>query len=187
MTRFDSDARPDDDARSGTGVNASGEIIPVEAAISATDTRKLHAQAELSEQILEERARRASAPLSMEGLRPLPPGTPRTPSGVIPGGPGALGMTPAMRRTKPAPFKRQRISVDHHGKTWAYVRADEVRAGDIVPGVGKVEEAGTRVTYDAIAGVRAATGSVTWLRNGGSVTELDPAEQVLAFRVHDRG
>lgn len=190
MTRFDPDGRPDDDARSGIAENEHGTTItPIEAMIDRDSTRKLHAQAELSAQILEERTKQAKAPVHMAGLKPLPDELRKAApaAGVIPGGPDALGMTPRMARTIPAPYQRPRIAVDHHGKTWGYAAADTVEPGDIVVDFGKVERSTPYVQHELIAGVRAATVEGIILTNiAGSQLDVKSDEQLRVFRVHDQ-
>jgi hypothetical protein len=189
VTKYDPDAKPDADARSGVGENALGEtIVPVEAVVSAADTKKLHRQADFAEQINDERARRSKEPVKMAGLKPLPPELmSKVPgAGVIPGGPEALGLTPTMRRSIPEPYKRHRIDIDHHGKTWAYARADSVAAGDIVVDFGKIEVLDTEVIHEEVNGVWAATSAVLVLTNiMGERRKFDPDEQLQVFRVHD--
>lgn len=58
-----------------------------------------------------------------------------------------LPAVPTTRRVIPPPFRRQRISIDHHGKTWQSVRADQVLEGDIVPDLGRVAEVAEAVLY----------------------------------------
>lgn len=193
MTKYDPDAKPDDDARSGIAQNAHGDtIVPMEAAISARDSTKLHRQAEFSEQIIEERSKRAGEPLRMEGLKPLPPEmmSQRTPRGVIPGGAGALDMVPSMRKTIPAPFKRPRIDIDHHGKTWGYLRARDVAAGDIVVDFGKIERVTPYVHHEPDFTSRGrptvATREGIILTNiAGDGMDVDSHEQLRVFRVHE--
>jgi hypothetical protein len=38
----------------------------------------------------------------------------------------------------PKPFQRESISLDRHGKEWKHVRADLVKSGDIVEGIGQI-------------------------------------------------
>lgn len=195
MTRYDQDAKPDDDARSGVGDNKTGEITPLEAAISAKDTRKMHRQAEFAEQVLEERRKRSAEVISHEGLLPVPKGFTPIPGaaqigipgpGVLPSGPDALATAPSMRRTKPAPFQRDRISIDHHGKTWGYARADSIKPDDLVVEFGKVTDVESRTIYDEVAGVRAAVDLVLVLTNvTGDIKVVDPDQQLRTFRVHD--
>ncbi len=185
MTKWDSSARPDPDAESA--YRDDGTLVtPIEAVISEQSSSKLHAAAELSEEIAEERSKRASEPIHMEGLRPLPPGMPRLPNGVIPGGDSATTLVPSMRKTIPAPFKRERISVDHHGKTWAYMQAAEVLPGDIVVDFGMVAARSEVTCYEVVAGVKAAVGVEIHLWNILDERKVaDPPDQLRVFRRHD--
>lgn len=106
---------------------------------------------------------------------------------------------PATRRVIPAPFRRDRIAIDHHGKTWQTVRADQVREGDIVPDLGLVTTADEMVLYlprrDFLAPeqyqhltedeldepVAHGTG-IRLLGAGASVLMLRPDAQVRVFR-----
>jgi hypothetical protein len=187
MTKWDPNARPVADAE--PGVRDDGTVVtPIEAVLDRGATRKLHAQAELSAQILEERAKRAAAPVHMEGLKPLPPGMPRLPNGVIPGGPDALSMTPSMRRAIPAPFSRESISIGKHGKTWAYLSADQVQPGDMVVDFGKVDESFENTVYQQITGRRVAVSVQRSLINVfGETRTFEPSDQLMVFRVHEDG
>lgn len=185
MTRFDPDARPVKDAESG--VNDQGTTItPIEAVIDARSTRRLHDDASLTEQILEERKKRAE-PVHMAGLKPLPAGLRAVPgTGVIPGGEGALDLVPSVRRSIPPPFQRHRIAIDHHGKTWGYLRAEEVQRDDIVVDFGKVYALHAAISYEEVAGVEAATGVVIVLENvAGETRRFAPEDQLRVFRVHE--
>jgi hypothetical protein len=162
-------------------------ITPIEAVISDKSSKKLHAAAELSEQISEERAKRQSEPVHMDGLKPLPSGLPHLPNGVIPGGDLATTLVPSMRRTIPDPYQRDRIAIDHHGKTWAYMAADQVEPDDIVVDFGKVEWAAASTIYDEVAGVRAAVDVEVCMCNiAGQTKTFAPTEQIRVFRVHDQ-
>lgn len=101
------------------------------------------------------------------------------------------------RRVIPAPYRRDRIAVDHHGKTWQPVRADQVRPGDIVPDIGLVADAREDVIYTTLADVapaaavldpsrareRVASGTrVTVTGAGGVVKTFRPGEAVRVFR-----
>lgn len=206
MNKFDENARASDDALSGTGENASGQIIPLESVISEKDSRNMHREAELSEQIIAERTARANAPVHLEGLKPLPQELRNSAvgPGIIPGGPDALGMAPRMAHTIPPPYKRDRIAIDHHGKSWAYARAETVQPDDIVVDFGKVVKVYERVIHQDISeigdgdlkiapglitGDRVAVGTEWVLVNvaGDSAIFDDPAEQVRVFRVHEDG
>ncbi len=186
MTRFDPDARPDPDAESG--VNSEGTTItPMEAVISGQSSKKLHAQAELSAQIMEERQKRAAEPVHMEGLKPLPPGLPRLPNGVIPGGSDALTMVPSMRRSIPAPYRRESINIGRHGKTWAYAQAGSVQPGDLVVDFGKIAAASEELIYDEVVpGIKAPVRAEIRLVNiAGEVRIFGQAEQIRIFRKHE--
>lgn len=195
MTRFDSSARPDDDARSGISENAEGTTItPIEAVISKKDSSKLHRQAEFAEQIIEERQKRVSEPVHLAGLKPLPAEMRKNiaPSGVIPGGPDALSQVPSMRRAVPPPYQRPRISIDHHGKTWAYLQAHQVREGDIVVDFGKILSVTpylrheTRFNPDTGRQLRVATHEGILLTNiAGGSRDHNAREQLRVFRVHE--
>lgn len=198
MTKFDPDAKKDPDAH--PDVNDAGDTItPVEAVISHKDTRKLHAQAEEGErelrkhldyeqERLESQARKRSEPIRMDALKPLPPAQIgiQVPRGTIPSGPDALSRTPSMRRTKPAPFQRQRIAIDHHGKTWGYLRADQVQVGDMVVDVGRVESLGIKAIREKVAGHDVLTGERVLMMNPlGEMREFGRDEQLRVFRVHE--
>lgn len=195
MTRFDPDARPDDDARSGIAQNEQGTTItPIEAVISEKNTRSLHRQAELTEQIIEERQKRAKEPVHLDGLKPMPAGMRKNiaPSGVIPGGPDALSQTPSMRRAIPPPYQRPRISIDHHGKTWAYLQAHQVREGDIVVDFGKIARVTPYLKHDTELNPetgrfrRVATAEGILLANiAGESRDCGAQDQLRVFRVHE--
>jgi hypothetical protein len=184
MTKWDPSARPVADAESG--VNSAGtEITPIEAVLDRSATRKLHAQADLSAQIIEERQKRASEPIHMEGLKPLPLGMPRLPNGVIPGGSDATSLVPSMRRAIPPPFSRESISIDHHGKSWQYMQAGAVRADDIVVDFGKIAGWYEHTLYETIAGVKAAVDVEMCLVNiAGEMRPFGLAEEIRVFRKH---
>ena len=106
---------------------------------------------------------------------------------------------PATRRVIPAPFRRDRIAVDHHGKTWQSVRADQVREGDIVPDLGLVAEVREMVLYaprsdflepaerdylteDELVQPVAHGTAIRVLGAGANVLVLRPDAQVRVFR-----
>jgi hypothetical protein len=189
MTKWDSSARPDPDAESA--VRDDGTMItPIEAVISGKSSKKLHVAAELSEQIADERQKRQSEPVHMEGLKPLPPGMPRLPSGVIPGGSDATTLVPSMRRTIPAPYHRERISVDHHGKTWEYMAADQVVKDDIVVDFGKIAHVTPYVAHDTDPTSRgrrriASHEGIVLVNIVGERKDVRSQEQLRVFRVHE--
>jgi hypothetical protein len=96
-----------------------------------------------------------------------------------------LPRVPATRRVLPAPFRRERVSLDRHGRAWQACRADAVQPGDVVPEVGRVREVDTDIRYETVAGVPdVATGmKVILVGIDGSRTAFDPAQQVRAFRL----
>jgi hypothetical protein len=184
---WDDNARPDPDAERGE--NASGEIVPIESVVSAKDSRNLHRQAELSEQIIEERQKRATEPVHMEGLKPLPPEIQKTlpGPGQIPGGPDALGLAPSMRRSIPEPFQRDRIAIDHHGKTWAYGKAETVKLGDIVVDFGLVTGKAFALAREDVGGsADVATDVSVLLTNvAGHTDKFGMFDDLRIFRVHE--
>lgn len=197
MTRFDPDAKVDPDAH--PDVNDHGDLItPLEAGISHKDTRKLHAKAEEGErewnhhrdQALEELERQAAKrrePIRMDGLQPLPPAQIgiQVPKGHLPGGPDALSMTPSIRRSIPAPYQRPSIQAGRHGKTWGYLRADQVEIGDIIVDFGRVDSLATRGIREKVAGHDVLVGEKTVFMNPlGKVEDFDPDAQLRVFRVH---
>lgn len=185
MTKWDENARPDPNAESGTRDDGT-VITPMESVISRDASKKLHAAAELSEQISAERRKRQSEPVHMDGLKPLPPGMPHLPNGVIPGGDAATTLVPSMRRTIPAPYQRPSISGGHHGKTWAYMAADDVRPGDIVVDFGKVDAKAHVLCYEEVAGVKAAVGTEVHMWNIIDEQRVfAPTDQIRVFRVHE--
>jgi hypothetical protein len=185
VTKWDENARPDPNAESAMRDDGT-MITPIEAVVSEKSSKKLHAAAELSQQIADEREKRQSEPVHMDGLKPLPPGMPRLPNGVIPGGSAATTLVPSMRKTIPAPYQRDRIAIDHHGKTWAYMAADQVVKDDIVVDFGKVDDVWERTIYASIGGYEAAVGVQVCLLNiSGETRTFAPAEQIRVFRVHE--
>jgi hypothetical protein len=185
---WDSSARPDPDATAAE--NSQGEMItPIESVMTGKDVKNIHRQAELSAEIIEERRKRAAEPIHMDGLKPLPPGARMglPGHGQIPGGPDALGLAPSMRRSVPEPFQRQRISIDHHGKTWGYVRAELVEPGDLVVDFGKVHDKTFVLTREDLAGYEdVATEATVLLTNvTGSARKFGMADQLQVFKVHE--
>ena len=96
-----------------------------------------------------------------------------------------LPRVPATRRVIPAPFRRDRVSLDRHGRAWQSCRADSVAAGDVVPEVGRVAAVDFDIRYETVSGVPdVATGmKVILVGIDGARTALDPAQQVRAFRL----
>lgn len=69
-----------------------------------------------------------------------------------------LPAVPSMRRVIPAPFQRPSISINHHGKRWQRMRADAVREGDMVVGIGKVGTIGLINKYRKRSEITGVTG-----------------------------
>jgi hypothetical protein len=190
VTKWDSSARPDPNAESGVRESDGATITPMEAVISEKSSKKLHAAAELTEQITEERAKRQSEPVHMDGLQPLPSGMPRLPNGVIPGGDLATTLVPSMRKTIPVPFKRESINAGRHGKTWAYMAADQVVKDDIVVDFGKIARVTPYVAHQTDPTSRGRRRIAT--REGivltnivGEDRDVGSQDQLRVFRVHE--
>lgn len=95
-----------------------------------------------------------------------------------------LPKLPTLKRVIPEPFRRDRVSLDRHGRSWQNCRADQVAVGDMVPEVGRVVDVGTELKYETVAGMTdVATGmSVIITGAGGSKLVLQPGDSVKAFR-----
>lgn len=95
-----------------------------------------------------------------------------------------LPNTPQIRRKIPTPFSRGSISISSSGprRKWCMARAEDLQAGDTVPGVGVIEEAVE--TFDAslptpwYVTVTGAAGNVRVYRGGEPVWAFtfDPKE-----------
>jgi hypothetical protein len=96
----------------------------------------------------------------------------------------SLPSLPKLRRVIPEPFRRERVSLDRHGRAWQNCRADLVAKGDVVPGVGRVVKTEHKISYGTVAGMSdVATGmSVVITGVGGNVLNLQPGDSVKAFR-----
>jgi hypothetical protein len=92
---------------------------------------------------------------------------------------------PTMRRVRPAPFRRERISIEHHGRSWQRCPADVVTAGDTVPGVGLVTATELVTRRGTVSGVPdVAIGMTVILTNlAGERHPFDLPQQVQAFRL----
>jgi hypothetical protein len=97
----------------------------------------------------------------------------------------SLPKHPVPRRVIPAPFRRDRIAISHHGRAWTTCLAREVAPGDVVPEVGLITENRTVTRYAAVAGVpHVATGMKHILIGaGGNELALEPGDTVRAFRL----
>lgn len=60
---------------------------------------------------------------------------------------------PKTRRVIPAPYRRDRVIGGKHGKKWQEMTAEQVRRGDIVPGIGLVTWVGSRMRYETVEDV----------------------------------
>lgn len=96
-----------------------------------------------------------------------------------------LPRVPSSRRVLPAPFRRQRVSLDRHGRSWQQVRADAVQPGDVVPEVGRIAGIDFDIRYETVAGVPdVATGMKVILTGiDGTAAAFDPGQHVRAFRL----
>lgn len=147
-------------------------------------------------QQIENDTRAADAPVRAENLIPIHPAAAaemRRQDG------GSLPKMPAMRRVIPKPFQRPRITGGSHGKSWRYVRADQVRTDDIVPEIGRVTATLSKLVYaprdEALSGKpwsrtsltggedMVAIGEVIWITGAGGVAKVKrPEDEVRVFR-----
>jgi hypothetical protein len=178
VTRYDSGGTPAVSEKA-VGANADGQVItPLEAVFDRKSVDRLHEKAEAEI--------RAPEPVHLDGLKPVVrrggPGP-----GMLPAGDGtSIPMVPRMTRTIPAPHQRPRIAIDHHGKTWAYMQAGEVEPGDIVVDYGKIEKAWTWLEREYVMGQPVPVREWVVLENiAGVCRNVDPAEQLRVFRVHE--
>lgn len=95
-----------------------------------------------------------------------------------------LPSMPRMRRVIPAPFRRPRIAVEHHGKAWTTCKAENVGLGDIVPDVGRVISRELVTLRETVAGVPdVAVGVQVVLHGlGGARVPFREGEFVRVFR-----
>lgn len=128
-----------------------------------------------------ERARRQAGPVHLEDLTAVSRNDPRI---AMSFDGASLPKAPQTRRVIPPPFRRPRIAIDHHGKSWQLCRADEIARGDIIPGIGAVAAAYPYIRRDTIAGTEgvAAGTDIRVTGAGGSVAVYDAAESVRVFR-----
>lgn len=91
---------------------------------------------------------------------------------------------PSLRRVIPEPFRRDRVDLTRHGRSWQTCRADAVEAGDMVVDVGRVMSTEAVIRYETVAGIPdVATGmSVVIKGAGGNELVLQPGDTVRAFR-----
>lgn len=125
-------------------------------------------------------------------VRPRPDGdTPvplssLTPASAVDITPGQFPAVPRRQRVIPAPFRRNRIDISHHGREWLAVQAGSLRSGDLVVDRGKVIETERIVEYDTIdgPGMPVQAPVAEWIRVtflSGEVYQFFPHEGVRAF------
>jgi hypothetical protein len=126
--------------------SANLPVIPDKVAAKLQDGKDVSLE-ELSSAAAEQRAQRESAratPLRGETLKPISRAAANT---LMTGNSaghlqrGTIPRAPATRRVIPPPFRRETISIRVPGEPvpeWRNLRADQVKEGDIVPGVGRV-------------------------------------------------
>ena len=125
-----------------------------------------------------------------DGDTPVPVSS-LTPVSAIPMTPGQLPSVPRRQRVIPAPFRRNRIDISHHGREWLVVPARTLRKDDLVVDRGKIVDTQWLIEYDTIEGpgmpVQAPVAE--WLRVSflsGEVYQYFPHEGVRAFvEVHE--
>ena len=84
----------------------------------------------------------------------------------------------------PPPYRRDRIAVDHHGKTWQYIKADQVTSGDMTELVGKVAGVLPVLRRETVAGHEdVAVGTDIILTGiGGATAKVAWTARVRVFR-----
>lgn len=86
---------------------------------------------------------------------------------------------PVTRRVIPAPYRRDRISGGHHGKTWQEALAGTVRPGCIVPDVGLVIAVEQQIRRED--GIPVGM-ELVLIGAGGCELVTDPGARVKVFR-----
>ena len=128
----------------------------------------------------EKAARAAAGPVHAEDLRPIS-GAEAARRSAFDG--QSLPRT-SRRRVIPAPFSRPAVRGGSHGKTWQRVRADQVREGDIVPGIGRITAVHEKLRRETVAGVAGVATRVEFVLfgAGGVVRSFRPDDAVQVFR-----
>lgn len=125
-------------------------------------------------------------------VRPRPDGdTPvplssLTPASAVDITPGQFPAVPRRQRVIPAPFRRNRIDISHHGREWLAVSARTLRIGDLVVDRGKVEDIHWHTENDSIdaGGYTVQTAVEEWVVVtflSGKTENYFPHEGVRAF------
>lgn len=96
-----------------------------------------------------------------------------------------LPAIPRTQRVIPPPFRRPRIDISHHGRTWQRIAVEDVAEGDTVPGIGLVVRTETVRRFarvdghpDVVEGMK-----VILTGKGGARVAFDLGERVLAHRL----
>jgi hypothetical protein len=141
-------------------------------------------EAFISEPVLEEIARNTDAAATVREQDMVPITKAEAASRITFDG-EHLPRVPSTRRVLPAPFRRERISLDRHGRAWTQCRADEVAAGDVVPDVGKIAETEQVLRYETVAGVPDVAVGMKVILTGvaGNRAAFDPGHPLRAFRL----
>jgi hypothetical protein len=135
--------------------SANLPVIPDKVAKAIQDGKdvSLESISEAASEIREKAGLEKAKPLDARTLTPI---TRHRANQIVSGSPdgklqrGVLPRAPATRRVIPAPFQRERIEIRVPGEPrpeWRNVRADQVRPGDIVPGVGMVMDITRRTRH----------------------------------------
>ncbi len=95
-----------------------------------------------------------------------------------------LPHAPATRRVIPAPYRRDRVVGGKHGKKYQDIRANQIRRGDIIPGIGLVIGLEDSIRYDGEGelGPIAAGTDVHVQGAGGNEMTYDSGATVRVFR-----
>jgi hypothetical protein len=164
----DSLGRDVDKARAGKLKDA----LPIEAFMSEESIAQVTAQTAL-----------ASAPVHAEDLRPISAAEAAQRStfngSTLPG-------HPVPRRVIPEPFRRPRISIDHHGRDWTSCPVEKIEKDDMVVDIGRIAcDAETVTRYETVAGIPDVAVSVKVILTGiaGNRVPFSPGTRVRAFRL----
>jgi hypothetical protein len=95
-----------------------------------------------------------------------------------------LPSVPSLRRVIPEPFRRERVSLDRHGRAWQETEAQDVEAGDVVPDVGRIVSTEIHTRYATVAGMPDVAVGMDIILTGidGTRHVFAPGCRVRAFR-----